>query len=743
MDRDSIRDYDFSEDILPPNSVMEHLRAHDSRMDDDQPTMALAKASYTTNFWKFIDSQEEVSHEMTRLDQVEVNRIKPALSGYLSALYPRRIETVIGDSPYTTGDAAKAEMVVNDWLNQPRMRERILTASRQALLYKGSGAKIGYDPAGEGLDRVWMRVFPYWEMVMDSDVHDWEDARFIGHVSFKTKKEVIEQYELPENISGRNRDDFLSSYLSDSSRLTSDTDNANSDSQGFVRVLEFCNLVDDFYDTDGTRYKGRLEIYVIDEGNEGEPVPVFMGPLPLVDAKGQPMAHIVPLIFEHEPEYPYRGIAYSAQLMPQQKELNALRSFQASASRRDSRVYITRAGALDADSYSDLRSGEDGIIIEVDEQFAGNLRDVVVPIQHGPVSANILNSMQMAERDLERSTTISPAALGVVTKATAAEIQAVEGHTESEFGRHAEMRDLWLLQLVHRCLSAHVAAMYDTGDSEGGDADIDEEGNKLTETELNEEREDAGIRSELQEGNSPVEEEQEDEDDEEEEEPEESDEEEEESPQREEEEPYVEEERRSSELLRPDKSLLLKTPDGEVLEVSAEDLDSDFDIGFTEGGRTPMADAEMRQNLVALSQQLLALFEMSQQGGPQGMYAEELLKSIHERFNLPPNLHPDYIKGRMAEEPPEAVPAPEGAPVPGPAPAPEEAPAPESAPPEEIDQVLAQIEQMPPDQALLALEDLLAEAPEEIRSLVEQAKTLPPEQQVEAVGIIIRSLRGQ
>ena len=187
---------------------------------------------------------------------------------------------------------------------------------------------------------------------------------------------------------------------------------------------------------------------------------------------------------------------------------------------------------------------------------------------------------------------------------------------------------------------------------------------------------------------------------------------------------------------------MLKTPDGEVLEVSAEDLDSDFDIGFTEGGRTPMADAEMRQNLVALSQQLLALFEMSQQGGPQGMYAEELLKSIHERFNLPPNLHPDYIKGRMAEEPPEAAP-PEGAPVPGPAPAPEEAPAPESAPPEEIDQVLAQIEQMPPDQALLALEDLLAEAPEEIRSLVEQAKTLPPEQQVEAVGIIIRSLRGQ
>lgn len=723
MDRESIKDYDFSEDILPPDTVLEHLRAHDSRMDDDQPSMALAKAAYTTNFWKFIDSQEEVSHEMTRLDQVEVNRIKPALSGYLSALYPRRIETVIADSPYTTGDASKAEMVVNDWMNQPRMRERILTASRQALLYKGAGAKIGYDPAGEGLDRVWMRVFPYWEIITDCDVHDWEDARFIGHVSFKTKKEVIEQYELPDNISGRNRDDFLSSYLSDTSRLTSDTDNASSDSQGFVRVLEFCNMVDDFYDTDGTRYKGRLEIYLIDESYEGEPTPVYMGPLPLVDSKGQPMAHIVPLIFEHEPEYPYRGIAYADQLMPQQKELNALRSFQASASRRDSRVYITRAGALDADSYSDLRSGEDGIIIEVDEQYAGNIRDVVVPMQHGPVSANILNSMQMAEADLERGTTISPAALGVVTKATAAEIQAVEGHTESEFGRHAEMRDLWLLQLVHRCLAAHVAAMYDTGDSEGGDANIDEEGNKLTETELNEEREDAGIQVQEQQEESDEEEEQED-FNEEQQEPD------------EEEGPFVEDERKETELLRPEKSLLLKTPDGEVLEVTAEDLDSDFDIGFTEGGRTPMADAEMRQNLVALSQQLLGLFELSQQQGAQALYAEELLKSIHERFNLPPNLHPDYIKGRMAEKPPEQA---QQAPVPA-----QQAPAPEQAPPaEELNQLLSQIEQMPPDQALLALEELLAEAPDEIRTLVEQAKTLPPEQQSEAVGIILRTLRGQ
>ena len=49
--------------------------------------------------------------------------------------------------------------------------------------------------------------------------------------------------------------------------------------------------------------------------------------------------------------------------------------------------------------------------------------------------------MEIVERDLERGMVLSPAALGVVTKATAEEVRAVEAHTESEYGRHAEARD--------------------------------------------------------------------------------------------------------------------------------------------------------------------------------------------------------------------------------------------------------------------------------------------------------------
>ena len=44
MNKDQIQDYDFSEDSFPPSVVMDHLKAHDARMDDEQPYMALAKA---------------------------------------------------------------------------------------------------------------------------------------------------------------------------------------------------------------------------------------------------------------------------------------------------------------------------------------------------------------------------------------------------------------------------------------------------------------------------------------------------------------------------------------------------------------------------------------------------------------------------------------------------------------------------------------------------------------------------
>ena len=730
MDKEAIKGYDFSEDVLKPKAVMNLLSTHDSRMESLQPDMAIAKASYMTRFWRFIEGQERFNasqnYELSRLDQIEVNRVKPAISGYLSALYPRRINVVCSESPYTTGDPLKAQLLLTDWINKPMMRERILNCSRQALLYKGAGAKIGYDSAGEGLDRVWMRVFPYWEMVLDQDVHDREDQRFVGHVSFRPKQEGIDEYGLEDDIAGTSRDDYLSSHLS-SVRKFKDSDESGQEKQSFVRVLEFCNLVDDYYDMDGTRYKGRLEIYVMGVYENSEPFPVYMGPLPLVDHNEHPMPHIVPLLFEYEPEYPLRGVSYVDQLMPQQKEINALRSFTSVAARRDARIYLARKGSLDADAYTDLKSGEDGLIIEVDEQYAGNLRDVVVPIQHGNLSANLMESMRLAEFDMDRSITVSPAALGQVTKATAEEIRAVERHTESEFGRHAEQRDLWLLELLRRCLAAHVACMYDKGDSEGGEQDKDEEGEELDKNELQEKREEDDVEEEKEE---PPETEEEDE--------------------KEEADPLekTEKERAKVEETRSEKEPInLRTPQGEILKVVPEDLHSDFEIGFSEAGRSPQVDADLRQNLIVLMDRILQLNDMSFQGGAMGVVANELLVTMHERFKFPPNLHPDYIQSlvsKIEEEEPEQAGPEQPPPPPGPGPEqapPPPGPGPEQAAPPSIEEVIGKLEQMPPEQALMELKEIFADNPELIEIIDYSLQSEPPEQQAETLQMILAELR--
>ena len=88
------------------------------------------------------------------------------------------------------------------------------------------------------------------------------------------------------------------------------------------------------------------------------------------------------------------------------------------------------------------------------------------------------------------------------------------------------------------------------------------------------------------------------------------------------------------------KEIMLMRPNGEMVEVLPEDLDSDFDIGFSDAGRSPTADAELRQNIIGLMDQLLQLHDISQKGGHMGVIATELFKTLHEKFELPPTCTP-------------------------------------------------------------------------------------------------------
>ena len=768
---------DFSTDQINPDFIEQMVRRHDQTMKSGRKNWALTKACYTTNYWDHVRGEDGAFDDYGFNINVEVNRLWGVIGQYLASLYPRANRTVLGPDPAGQGEPFKSELAANRWLSSQRIHSRIMSTLRQALLYPGSGAKIGYHPGhGNPLDRCFMRVIPWWEMFLDTDVSDADDERFRGHLYYRPVKEVEEEYGL-EDLSGTSRVDFLDAYMDDSSEFGSGKnkrkEGEDADRSNFVRVLELCNLKDTFQDENDPEitYQGRLEIYILGQGATSK-TPVWMGPLPFAGPDGSPLPHIIPLIFNHEPEFPLKGLAHARRIIPQIQELNAYRSYMAMATRKDTRQYVTRAGTFNAEELTQLTEGYDGLILEVDAEFNGSLDDAIRPILNAPISGNIDRYMATVETDLERTIGSSPNARGIVTKATAFEMQTVQQYTESDFGMHASIKDEWLSSVIRVVLRAFIAAMQDRGDSAGAydeqDVELAEVGAIKDDTPQDSEEEIETQETQLEEDEQG-------------------------SVQT----PFVDEDafeeigsleidEDQSEIVAP--SIMLRDRN-DMVEIYVEDLDADFEISFVEGGRRPLDDASMQQNLVGLLQPYSQLWEAVNGGGPMAPLARAYMKTIAERFDLPRDLHPDELEmaiedeAKQAEEsgeapaaPPPAAPGmppgapgmPPGAPgmppgaEPGGAPGmppgapgmpPEAAPpqgappqaaapaqaAPEGTPPEEVRAVLIEILKLPPDQALDALRTLFAEDPAMVEA-IDQIEQLPPEEQAEALVMFAETL---
>ena len=446
-----------------------------------------------------------------------------------------------------------------------------------------------------------------------------------------------------------------------------------------------------------------------------------MGPLPFAEVDGRPMSHIVPLVFNHEPEYPLRGIAHADRILPQIQELNAYRSFMAMATRKDTRQYITRKGTFGADEMTDLTEGHDGLILQLEQDYDRPLSDAIVPLGTTPISSNIDQYMALVESDLDRNLSMSPAARGIVTKATAFEVQAVQQYTESEFGMHASIKDEWLTSILKVVLRALISSMQDLGDSAGAYEDQDvalAEVGAISEEQIETQQQmEADTESqEMATGSEQLAVAEEQEDDS-------------------EQQPFISEssvegyEQDSLEEGKIEESKLLLRDRREFVEISVEDLDADFQVTFLEGGGAPMDEAVQQQNLLGLLEPYTALWNTAQKGGPMGFMARAYMKTMAEKFNLPKDLHPDELESKFSEEENENQ-------------KPEETSDDEqleqsaSPQPSQVAPDLSDLSKLPPDQAIVALRDIFAQDAE-MQQVLDQLETLPPEQQSQMISQIL------
>jgi len=774
-----------TEDELTPSVVLEQVKAHDTRMDHLRTRMGAVKAAYCTRFWEWVhNSSDELGDYRLFSSDVELNKIAPAVWTHQDALFPKRSKLEVGSSAMTTGDPEKMGLLLNGAMMTDEQRERWSSLLVMGLTMPMCGMKVKYEAGTKPAhQRVKMRVFPAWECLVDDKVHDKGEARFWGHVYWERKAVIEDRYpDIKGKLTGGPRTDFLkrqsssTSTASTTSRANTHNDTAPSDINAFVRVVELCNMVDEYEDPKtGERFKGRLEVHLMDQGGKLAKEPVFVGPLPLWEPDGGDwLPHIHIHMFESEPEYPLRGLAPAWIWLPQQLEINATLSKRSAKVATDTVRNVGFESVLGSEGATKWQSMKDNELHLLDDEAGAKIgfdaRKAVATIAANPGLSDVDQHLVMAERHLQSNAAVSPAALSITQDVTAREIDAQVDYTDSRFGRLRSALDMTMARASLLWARAIVAAMLTSSASAGGFEDTVEEVDFVERPDQDVVDPDELLAERYGDDEAPA--------------------------KNEDDEDTEQEDEDEDDLVGPDGKVddgfgfmhelreaatptadddgLLEAPEGdgardmaevivlqnarkERVEITIEDIDSEFTYGFSEEGRSPRTYAEIQTNLKNLLEPYKVEFltAVAKRGTPEGILAEASMRAMWSHFTLPEQLDPDRLLSQLAQAeeeaaeeggdtPPAGEPAPADAPPAGPPPPGAEVAPPPGAPPagppgSEAEQFLAQLQAMPPDQALQVIAQQFGNDPG-VAQLLEQVMQLPPESRAEGVQALIGTI---
>ncbi len=320
----------------------------------------------------------------------------------VSSLYTRAPAVVLGEAPDGAGDAELAEAAVNAWLADQRKAIELVT--RRALLYGLAAGKVAATGDEDFLAALRLEAIPPWELLLDEEADRWEDQRYILHV-----------YTLPLDEAKRrwpNRRWRSQPSITDGPKGW----------QG-VQVVEVWT----------PQGEGAIWSPDLDSGNRW-----------LAKDLSLPACPIVPLVPTPDPERPLVGLSRVWLLRHQFREKNILRTYRAAAVRKDARLYATLRGILDDEAQALLEAGVDGAVLELDLPAGTDLRHVLLPLQHAPVSSNIVEYEQQVDRDIQRGSALSPLTRGEPIRTTATEVTALAAYAANEVGKLARERDIFI-----------------------------------------------------------------------------------------------------------------------------------------------------------------------------------------------------------------------------------------------------------------------------------------------------------
>ncbi|MFH1568099.1 MAG: hypothetical protein ABIL09_08885 [Gemmatimonadota bacterium] len=539
---------------LTPEFVYDAWSQAQGRRNDERYGMEQAKKAYESRLMGTRNEKDDAAGQVV----VEVPRMPGIIQAYTGFLFPRSPRAVVSPDVEGDGDAEKAQLVVNRWFAKPTdmdtIHGKISSVIGQALLYKGAAIKLGLDLTKEKpQDRVWARVIPWWDLILDSDQQDLDDQRYIGH-DYWEDMAVLERRvgKLPDDIQTVA---FTPYFERDGVTQRSRTDSAEGSPEldkRYVRVLEWYNFIDD-YETETGKLRGVYELYLVDQfaAENGKAEPFIRKAMPYSNPNGDPCVPILPLIFDSEKGYPLKGIALAERALDQVKELCLKRSAQANAVRRNARTMFLNKDAFQ--DFNELQLGEwvqgkDGAIIVGSLKQGMSFNQAFEVIKLGPMSGDDENYELAIERDLNQASQAPKFTRGEAMggRTTKFEVQTLNQYMENRLGELARIKDVWIASIARSLLRVMAAAC------------------KVPALVFN---------ASLELG-AP-----------------------------------------DDQKKRYDK-MKYRIGKNEVLVVEASDIDAEFDISIADAASTPMTRETRRQDLLMLSPKLLELWEMASQGNP-------------------------------------------------------------------------------------------------------------------------------
>ena len=396
--------------------IREVLTAHKEHWQMQEPNMRKLRQVYLTKFF------EDISIDETSI-RVETSDGYTFIESYIASLFEKSPAVEVDSMKTKTENVELARQVVNNWLSDNR--KALENGSRLALIYPMSFFKVSPRVSDDPLNRVAIRAIEPWNVILDRDADLWEEQRYVGHHYYLPLTDARRMY-------GNKRYNPVSkpSYFDDGRR--DGTFNALPDQYQYLEIVEFYDLEED-----------KLYVYTPNIKTTGGFLEKTKIPLRTYDDR--PLIPISPLYYSRVPDKPMDGYSTLSRIYDQLFEKNILRTFWANAIRRDSRQYIYKEGSIDEEGLAKIASGQDGVMIPVDnETLDGIIR--TVPVE--PLSSNFDRYQNYVEADIQRGSIIAPFTKGEATKATATEVTALAQYTASEIGRMARERDEAIEQLA-------------------------------------------------------------------------------------------------------------------------------------------------------------------------------------------------------------------------------------------------------------------------------------------------------